>query len=146
MGASHKQHLSSPNHSSKDFGDIQVVSSRLGDGHTQLRITERTDRCDGSGGQPHDDSQTHRASILQDPLGAHKDPRSNDVTWGSWREIKKLSQKQLFGCSGISRPFQIHTKLAECNEMSQFFCTSIMLMENGKHENKTKATETDRGY
>lgn len=51
--------LVSPSQSSKDVLYIRVVSTRLGDGHTQLCIAESPDGCDNSSGDPHNDGHAH---------------------------------------------------------------------------------------
>lgn len=71
----------SPRQSTEDVLDIGVVPPRLGDGHPQLRVAERANGCDNSSANPDNDGHAHWAGILQDPLRAHKNPWSNDVSW-----------------------------------------------------------------
>lgn len=69
----------SPSQSSKDVPDIRVVSARLGDGHSQLCVAERTDGRDEACADPHHDGDAHRARVLQNPLRTDENPGSNDV-------------------------------------------------------------------
>lgn len=71
-----------PGQAAEDILDVGVVSSGLGDGDAQLGVAESSDGSDDARDDPDNEGQAHRAGILQHPLGAHKDTRADDVTWG----------------------------------------------------------------
>lgn len=87
---SHHYAFLSPGKSSKDVLDVWVVSSRFEDSDAQFGIAECTNGCDHSGDNPHDESQPHRARILQNALWAHKDPWTDDVTWDPDKETGRV--------------------------------------------------------
>lgn len=60
--------ICSPSQSSEDVLDIGVVTSRFRDGDTQLSIAEGSHSCDDACHYPDDESQAHRASVLQHTL------------------------------------------------------------------------------
>lgn len=71
--------ICSPSQSSEDVLDIGVVTSRFGDGDTELRIAEGSHSCDDARHYPDDESQAHGASVLQHTLWGDKDPRADDI-------------------------------------------------------------------
>lgn len=75
----------SPSQAPEDLGDIGIVPARLGDGDSQLRVTEGTQGSDASTQDPDEEGQTHRARVLQDPLGGDENARADDVPWGRER-------------------------------------------------------------
>ena len=74
----------SPGQASEDVLHVGVVSSRLGDGDTQLGVAQRPDGGDDAGDDPHDQGHAHRAGVLQHALRTDEDTRADDVTW--WRK------------------------------------------------------------
>lgn len=71
----------SPRQPSKDILNIRIVASGFGNSDTQLRVAERSDCCDNTCNDPHDESKAHWTGIFQHSLWTDKDSRSNDVTW-----------------------------------------------------------------
>lgn len=68
----HASHL--PGQATEDVLDVGVIASRLWNGDAQLGIAERTNGSDDTSNDPHNQSQAHRAGVLQNPLGTHEDP------------------------------------------------------------------------
>lgn len=71
-----------PNKASKDLRHVWIISSRLGNGDTQLSVTHGTQSTDPSSTNPDDERQPHRARMLQHTLGGDEYSWANDVSWG----------------------------------------------------------------
>lgn len=65
----HPLHILLPSQSSKDVLDVGVVTSRFGDSDPELSITQGSYSCDETCHDPDDESEAHRASILQHAFG-----------------------------------------------------------------------------
>lgn len=84
----HHHGVCSPSKSSKDVLDVGIVSSRLGDGDTQLSVAQRPDSGDDPRDYPDDQGHPHGAGVFQNPLWTDEDARADDVTW--WEENREV--------------------------------------------------------
>lgn len=71
----------SPSKATKNVFDVGVVSSRFGDGHAQLCVTQGANSRDDSRQEPYNQGHAHWAGILQDAFRTDKDPWADDVTF-----------------------------------------------------------------
>ncbi|KAF3830282.1 hypothetical protein GH733_004101 [Mirounga leonina] len=68
-----------PSQSSKDVLDVGVITSRFGDGDPKLSVAQGSHSCDETSHNPDNESEAHRASVLQHTFRRDEDSRANDV-------------------------------------------------------------------
>lgn len=77
--------------------NIEIVTTWLGNGHTELSIAQGSNGCDNTSHCPHNEGQAYWTGILQNSLWANKDPRPNDIAckWGNKGKVTCLVNRFL---------------------------------------------------